>query len=106
MVRPAPPPEETPAALAANTAARLAAALPEADEAARRTHQAVLLDSLVHELDLLRGALGEPDRIKYAAVSRRNVTCVLEFGGVECVLAWADLPGIARYHQELAFYAP
>src|SRR5581483_9624609 len=28
----------------------------------------------------------------------------LAFGGVDCHLSWVDLPGMARYRQELAFY--
>jgi predicted dehydrogenase len=30
----------------------------------------------------------------------------LRFGEVDCHLSWVDLPGIARYRQEFAFYAP
>jgi predicted dehydrogenase len=30
----------------------------------------------------------------------------LRFGEVDCHLSWVDLPGIARYKQEFAFYAP
>jgi predicted dehydrogenase len=30
----------------------------------------------------------------------------LRFGAVDCHLSWVDLPGIARYKQEFAFYAP
>ena len=30
----------------------------------------------------------------------------MRFGEVDCHLSWVDLPGIARYSQEFAFYAP
>jgi predicted dehydrogenase len=30
----------------------------------------------------------------------------LRFGETDCHLSWVDLPGIARYKQEFAFYAP
>jgi predicted dehydrogenase len=58
----------------------------------------------VHELNALRGALGEPEAVRYAALSRRVVNLSLLFGGVDCHLSWVDLPGIARYRQEFAFY--
>ncbi|MGN6378392.1 MAG: Gfo/Idh/MocA family oxidoreductase, partial [Gaiellales bacterium] len=36
-----------------------------------------------------------------------NVVAVnLSFGDVACHLSWVDLPGIARYSQEFAFYSP
>jgi predicted dehydrogenase len=34
------------------------------------------------------------------------VSVCLRFGEVDCHLSWVDLPGIARYKQEFAFYAP
>jgi predicted dehydrogenase len=83
---------------------RLLAALPEADEETRYCYRWMLLDNLVHELNALRGALGEPEVVKYAELSPRVVNLSLAFGGVDCHLSWVDLPGIARYRQELAFY--
>jgi predicted dehydrogenase len=74
--------------------------------AARHAYRWVLLDSLVHELNLLRGLLGEPDSLDFAQVREHGVTAVLVFGGVQCILTWVDLPGMARYEQEFAFYAP
>src|SRR5215467_3648908 len=46
----------------------------------RAVYENVLLDTLVHELNTIRGVLGEPD--------------------------WIDLPGISRYEMEFAVYAP
>jgi predicted dehydrogenase len=34
------------------------------------------------------------------------VSVNLRFGEADCHLSWVDLPGIARYKQEFAFYAP
>ena len=28
----------------------------------------------------------------------------MRFGATECIFSWVDLPGIARYEQELSFY--
>jgi predicted dehydrogenase len=90
--------------LLADDEQRLRAALPDADAETRYCYRWMLLDNLVHELNALRGALGEPDQIKYSELSRRVVNLSLTFGGVDCHLSWVDLPGMARYRQELAFY--
>jgi predicted dehydrogenase len=92
--------------LRADSDERIGAAVGDADELAVHAYQAVLLDSLVHELNALRGLLGEPDRLDHVQLSEHAVTLVLAFGEVPCTLSWVDLPGIARYHQELAFFAP
>jgi predicted dehydrogenase len=99
-----PGPPEILEQLLAEDEQRLRAALPDADEETRHCYRWMLLDNLVHELNALRGALGEPDSIKYAELSRRVVNLSLTFGGVDCHLSWVDLPGMARYRQELAFY--
>jgi predicted dehydrogenase len=85
---------------------RLEAALPGADEETRYCYRWMLLDNLVHEFNALRGALGEPERVTFADLSRRVVAVNMTFGGVECHLSWVDLPGIARYRQEFMFLAP
>jgi predicted dehydrogenase len=78
--------------------------LPGADENTRYCYRWMLLDNLVHELNMLRGALGEPDRINFAHLDRNVVELSLRFGSTECHLSWVDLPGMARYSQELVFY--
>jgi predicted dehydrogenase len=93
--------------LAAEDDALVDAALgPDAGPSVRAGYRGVLLDCLVHELNALRGLLGEPDELRYADVGPRQATIVLRFGEVDCHLAWVDLPGIARYVQEFAFFAP
>ena len=88
---------------AANAA--LAEALPDSGLETRSVYQAVLLDTLIHELNLLRGFLGAPTGIRHARVTSEAATIELEFGDVPVVLTWVDLPGITRYRQELSFYA-
>jgi predicted dehydrogenase len=80
--------------------------LPGVDAETRFCYRWILLDSLVHEFNALRGALGEPTEIVSAELSRNCVGVNLRFGATECHLSWVDLPGIARYQQEFAFYAP
>jgi predicted dehydrogenase len=50
--------------------------------------------------------LGEPSEIRSADLTPRCASVNLRFGEAECHLSWVDLPGIARYKQEFAFYAP
>jgi predicted dehydrogenase len=93
------------AALKADDAERIRTAVGD-DPVAARAYRAVLLDSLVHELNALRGVLGEPDRLEFADLRETGVSLELTFGDAHCTLSWVDLPGIARYDQEFAFYAP
>ncbi len=78
------------------------------DPTLRRGYREILLDCLVHEFNALRGLLGEPDELAFAAVAdgARGITAVLRFGATECVLMWAELPELGRYQQELAFVSP
>ena len=100
-----PPPPDVLAALRADDAQRLIAALPEGDDEARFCYRWLLLDSLVHELNMLRGALGEPDVVHQARLGRTVCEISLGFGPTEVHMSWVDLPGIAHYKQQVAFYA-
>ena len=62
----------------------------------------VLLDTLVHELNTIRGVLGEPDRIEYVSLHPDTVTVMFRFGELPVALHWIDLPGISRYEMEFA----
>jgi len=99
-------PSDVVQALEAENESRARSALGTDDPALIRVYRAVLLDGLVHELNLLRATLGEPSGIKFASLHESSVTVILSFGNVSCVLCWVDLPGIARYEQEFAFYSP
>jgi predicted dehydrogenase len=84
----------------------LDSALGDADEQTRWCYRWILLDNLVHEFNALRGVLGEPTDVISANLSPTCVNVNLRFGETQCHLSWVDLPGIARYKQEFAFYAP
>src|SRR5581483_1426352 len=91
--------------LRADEQARLTAAVGPDDDLARWAYRWILLDTLVHEFNTVRGALGEPTALTHADVRRHSLTTLLEFGGVPCVISWVDLQdGIARYAMEFAFY--
>jgi predicted dehydrogenase len=81
-------------------------ALGDADAQTRSCYRWILLDNLVHELNALRGVLGEATEVRSADLDEQCVSVNLSFGDTECHLSWVDLPGIARYKQEFAFYAP
>jgi predicted dehydrogenase len=101
-----PLPGKLAAELAADNEARITAAIGEADALSRRAYHLVLLDSMVHEFNAVRGVLGEPDRLDFAEIREHGLTAVLRFGASQCIIAWVDLPGIARYEMEFAFYSP
>jgi predicted dehydrogenase len=100
------PPEVDLERLRAETAASITAAIGDADEFLRRTYHGVLLDTLVHELNAVRGLLGEPDRLDYVDLRESSLTAMLRFGSLPVAIHWIDLPGIARYKMEFALYAP
>jgi predicted dehydrogenase len=81
-------------------------ALGQADEQTRWCYRWILLDNLVHEFNALRGVLGEPTDVVSADLAQSCVSVNLRFGETDCHISWVDLPGIARYKQEFAFYAP
>lgn len=99
---------ELAAELIADDESRVTAAIGTDDPVLRRLYRVVLLDSMVHELNAVRGLLGEPDDLRFADVwgAPDGVTLTMRFGGIETVCSWVDLPGIAAYEQEFAFYAP
>jgi predicted dehydrogenase len=86
--------------------ARVDAAIPDADPLSRWAYRNVLLDSLVHELNAMRGVMGEPDRLDFADIRETGLTAIFQYGAAQCILAWVDLPVIARYEMEFAFYSP
>ncbi len=101
-----PLPDEVIAGLRADSESRVTAALGEATTAERQIYEGVLLDTLVHEINTVRGLLGEPTRLEHASLAMDCVMLQLRFGDLRVVIDWIDLPGIARYGMEFAAYAP
>jgi predicted dehydrogenase len=86
--------------------ARVRSAIGQASGLERHVYEMVLLDTLVHELNAVRGLLGEPDKLEYVSLAEQTVTVMLRFGDLPAAIHWIDLPGIARYEMEFALYAP
>jgi predicted dehydrogenase len=101
-----PLPKDLAETLSEDSKARVDAAVPDADPLSRWAYQMVLLDSLVHELNAMRGVMGEPDRLEFADIRETGLTAIFKYSGTHCILAWVDLPSIARYSMELAFFSP
>jgi predicted dehydrogenase len=105
------PPAAPPAGLVARLQAEHDAAIgtaigTDASAFERRIYHQVLLDSMVHELNAVRGLLGEPDRLDHVDARDGGVTAMMTFGQTPVAFHWVDLPGIARYEMELAFFSP
>jgi predicted dehydrogenase len=102
----APVPAEAIAAWRAATDAAITRAIGEADAFLRKTYHMVLLDTLVHEINTVRGVLGEPDSLDYVDCREDSLTAMLTFAGLPVAIHWIDLPSIARYTMEFACYGP
>ena len=100
------PPDALLERLRAESEASITGAIGDVEPALRRIYQAVLLDTLVHELNGVRGVLGEPDWLDYADLRQDSLTVMLRFGRLPVAIHWIDLPGIARYKMEFAAYGP
>ena len=101
-----PIPDEAIANFRAETAASITRAIGEATPFLREEYHAVLLDTLVHELNTIRGVLGEPTSLEYVDMQSGQLTVNLKFGELSVAIHWLDLPGITRYEMEFALYGP
>lgn len=93
--------------LRAATKASIEAAVGDIDPFLQTTYHQVLLDTLVHELNTVRGVLGEPTRLEYVDLTAGSLTVMLKFGELSVAIHWLDLQsGITRYGMEFALYGP
>jgi predicted dehydrogenase len=69
----------------------------------------ILFDSLVHDIDAVRGVLGEPQGVVSAHVWRGGLAqaSLSRFAGdVRAALSWISLPGLKHYEETLRFVGP
>ena len=91
-------PAASPAALASDSeGADRRGARPGHARLSGRSIERVLLDTLVHELNTVRGLARRADRLDYVGLAMDSVTVMLRFGELPVAIHWIDLPGIARY---------
>ena len=97
---------KTLAALQAEDEARVTAAIQSTDPVLRYAYRHSLLDSMIHDLNLMRGLLGEP-KLRFASVAQEAISVFLEFPQTTAAMHWVNLTdGVARYQQEFSFYSP
>lgn len=85
--------------------AAVTAAIGPEQDFGRTAYRGILLDTLVHEFNAVRGLLGEPDRLDWVDLQPGMVTVMLRFGELPVAIHWVDLQGIARYNMEFAAYS-
>ncbi len=69
----------------------------------------ILFESLIHDVDAIRGILGEPERVLSAHVWRGGFaqSSTTRFpGDLTVTLNWISLPGLRHYEERLRFVAP
>ncbi|MFH1132601.1 MAG: Gfo/Idh/MocA family oxidoreductase [Pseudomonadota bacterium] len=69
----------------------------------------LLFNSLIHDTNVLRGILGEPEEVLSAGFWRggRCIHVVLRWSSdVHCAMSWIYLPGLNHYKEELLFLSP
>jgi len=94
-------------AFEADDEARVTAAIGISDPTLRSAYRHALLDSMIHDINLMRGLLGEPIRLRFASVTQSAVSLNVAFPQTAASMAWVNLQdGIARYRQEFAFFSP
>jgi predicted dehydrogenase len=66
----------------------------------------ILFDSLIHDIDAVRGVLGDPEAVVAAHVWRGGLaqTSITRFAGeVRASLSWISVPGLKHYEETLRF---
>jgi predicted dehydrogenase len=66
----------------------------------------ILFDSLIHDIDAVRGVLGDPEAVVAAHVWRDGLaqTSITRFAGdVRASLSWISVPGLKHYEETLRF---
>ncbi|HXM51721.1 MAG TPA: Gfo/Idh/MocA family oxidoreductase, partial [Candidatus Binatus sp.] len=98
---------KTVAALQADDEARVTAAIQLTDPVLRYAYRHSLLDSMIHDINLMRGLLGEPKGLRFASVTQAEISVFLEFPQTTAAMHWVNLTdGVARYQQEFSFFYP
>ncbi len=74
----------------------------------QRAALGLMLGSLCHDVNALRGILGEPERVTHTEIWNRGkcFSTFLHYAGDVCAsLTWTYLSDLRDYNEELAFYA-
>lgn len=93
------------APLRADSQRRLTEAIGTDDAYLTSQYSNVLLDTLVHEINTVRGVLGEPDSLDFVEMRHGALNVHLSFGEVSAAIHWVDTPRMTRYSMEFAMMA-
>ncbi|TME87453.1 MAG: Gfo/Idh/MocA family oxidoreductase [Chloroflexi bacterium] len=97
----------TVATLQGDDEARVTAAIQVTDPVLRYAYRHSLLDSMIHDINLMRALLGEPNALRFASVAQEGISLFLDFPPAAAAMHWVNLTdGVARYQQEFAFFYP
>ena len=69
----------------------------------------MLWQSLIHDVNALRGVLGEPERVLSSSVWNEGMAqhSLTQFPrGVRVSMSWVSLPGVKHYEERLRFVSP
>lgn len=69
----------------------------------------MLWQSLIHDINAVRGVLGEPERVLSSSVWNGGMAqhSLTQFGrGVRVSMSWVSLPGVKHYEERLRFVSP
>jgi hypothetical protein len=69
----------------------------------------MLWQSLIHDINALRGALGEPEKVLSSSVWNEGLAqhSLTQFPrGVRVSMSWVSLPGVKHYEERLRFVSP
>ena len=69
----------------------------------------MLWQSLIHDVNALRGALGEPERVLSSSVWNEGMAqhSISQFPhGVRVSMSWISVPGVKHYEERLRFVSP
>ena len=98
---------KTISALESEDEARITAAIGVDDPMLRYAYRHSLLDSMIHDINLMRALLGEPRQLRFANVGQAAISLFLEFPQTTAAMHWVNLmDGVAQYRQEFSFFSP
>ncbi|KAG0559956.1 hypothetical protein KC19_10G141900 [Ceratodon purpureus] len=85
---------------------------PSVSESLRKVYSTVLIGSMVHDINALRGLLGEPDRVLSTEIwpagdCKPSITTMLAYGDrTRVVFTWTFLEHLRDYFEEIAVMSP
>jgi predicted dehydrogenase len=105
-------PPETLQRLGEEDDAQVVAAIGGVAQRIRATYSNVLLGSMVHDVNALRGLVGDPQGVEFAEMwfddqGDPSITTVLRYpGALRAVYTWTYLPALRNYFEEIAVMSP